>query len=510
VETERAPHSPEAESAVLGSLILATDNGDLFTEITSTLQPADFYLKTTKEVYSAICEMASRGVPVDLITLKDELVTRGTMGGVVSLESLAGLVETVPTAANGPHYAKIVREKSNQRHVIDMAQAIATKTAKGVELNGDLEELVKLGNGIQFDREAEDRKIVTGVPAQELFMKVDDHVQFILYPLLARGCLTQLQGDPKLGKSCFAMLMALSCSAGRWVCGRFEYQEMNPCRVGYISYEDGKSRLKRRINEYLPGLGIQASSNAETFPPNFIVFDKNPEIDLSTKAGERRLRQIVSLNKLDVLVIDTFSYLHSAEENSKKEMQPVMAALRKLVEDFPVAVLLIHHTRKGNSQGGVESINTRGRGSSAISAAPDIILDWGARPYPNTTILQMASKETSGFECMVKYMEQEDGSVKWEVVDVIDREDVTATKRKIFEVLHTLSLTSPEGITMPLLRGAMPDMVESTLRNHLRTMVKKHELSRARVGFNGSYVYKLKAVTDASPSSSPPAPPPSS
>lgn len=491
---EKAPNSQEAESAVLGSLILSGDRGDLFAEIAASVQPEDFYFKASREIYIAICEMVGRGVPIDLVTLKDELVTRGSIPSIVSVDSLASLVETVPSALHGPHYAKIVRDRAHQRRVIQMSQTIADKSAKGIDLDGELEELTKIGAGIQFDREAEDRKLITGFQAKELFMKVEDRVKFILYPLIARGCLTQLQGDPKLGKSCFAMLMALAISAGRWVSGRFEYQEDSPCRVGYISYEDGKPRLKRRINEYLPGLGIQSSSNASTFPPNFIVFDKNPDIDLSTKAGERRLRQIIQINKLDVLMIDTFSYLHSAEENSKKEMQPVMAALRKLVEDFPVAVVLIHHTRKGNSNGGVESINTRGRGSSAISAAPDIILDWGSRPYPNTTLLQMASKETSGFECLVKYIEQEDGSVRWEVVDVIDREDVAVTKRRVLDALRSLSLTTPDGITVALLRATLPNMVESTIRNHLKVMVRNGELAMSKpVGNKGSHIYKLKS-----------------
>lgn len=490
---EREPFSQEAELAVLGSLILAGDKGDLFAEIAANVQPDDFYFKNTREVYEALGEMVARAVPIDLVTLKDELVSRRTLEMVGGIDWVASLVETVPTSANGPHYAKIVRERAHQRRVLKIASDIANKSSKGLPLNGDLDILAKIGKDIQFDREEEDRKLVTGLPAQELFMKVQDRVKFILYPLLARGCLTQLQGDPKLGKSCFAMLVAISCAVGRWVSGRFEYQDDGPCRVGYISYEDGKSRLKRRVNEYLPGLGGKRSDDASTFPPNLIVFDKNPDIDLSTQAGERRLRQIVTLNKLDVLVIDTFSYLHSAEENSKKEMQPVVARLRRLVEDFPVAVLLIHHTRKGNGQGGVESINTRGRGSSAISAAPDIILDWGTRPYPNTTILQMASKETSGFECLVKYMEQEDGSVNWEVVDVIDREDVAATKRKVLDALRQLSLTAPEGITMTLLRAALPDMVESTLRNHLRAMVRKGELTMTKgQGVKGAHIYKLK------------------
>lgn len=59
------PHSPEAEQAVLGGLMLANQ---AFDEVAATLGEADFFLREHRVIYAAMGRLASAGEPLDALT----------------------------------------------------------------------------------------------------------------------------------------------------------------------------------------------------------------------------------------------------------------------------------------------------------------------------------------------------------------------------------------------------------------------------------------------------------
>lgn len=115
------PHDIEAEQAVIGSML--TDKDSVISAV-EVLKEEDFYREDNKVIYGAIMNLYNRGEPVDIITLKDELVTLGKFEGVGGLEYLAELPEKVPTTANVEKYIKIVEEKSMLRTLIRTANEL--------------------------------------------------------------------------------------------------------------------------------------------------------------------------------------------------------------------------------------------------------------------------------------------------------------------------------------------------------------------------------------------------
>lgn len=97
------PHDVEAEQAVIGSML--TDKDSVISAV-ETLKDEDFYREDNKVIYGAIMNLYNRGEPVDIITLKDELVSLGKFEAVGGLEYLAELPEKVPTTANVDKYIK--------------------------------------------------------------------------------------------------------------------------------------------------------------------------------------------------------------------------------------------------------------------------------------------------------------------------------------------------------------------------------------------------------------------
>lgn len=115
------PSDIEAEQAVLGSML--TDKDAVVSAI-EVLKPEDFYREDNKAIYGAILNLYNRAEPVDIITLKAELVSIGKFDVVGGLEYLATLPDMAPTSANIDKYIKIVEEKSMLRTLIQTANEI--------------------------------------------------------------------------------------------------------------------------------------------------------------------------------------------------------------------------------------------------------------------------------------------------------------------------------------------------------------------------------------------------
>ena len=109
------PNDIEAEQAVLGSMML--DN-DAVMDAINILKPEDFYREENKLIFSAMVNLNGRSEPIDLITVKDELISLGKFEVCGGLEYIASLPEKVPTTANADKYIRIVEEKSMLRSLI--------------------------------------------------------------------------------------------------------------------------------------------------------------------------------------------------------------------------------------------------------------------------------------------------------------------------------------------------------------------------------------------------------
>lgn len=117
------PHDIEAEQAVLGSML--TDK-DAVIEALEVLKKEDFYREDNKTIFEAIVNLYNRAEPIDIITVKDELVTMGKLETVGGLEYLAVLPDKVPLVSNADRYVKIVEEKSILRNLIKASNDIVS------------------------------------------------------------------------------------------------------------------------------------------------------------------------------------------------------------------------------------------------------------------------------------------------------------------------------------------------------------------------------------------------
>ena len=115
------PHDIEAEQAVLGCML--TDKDSVIDAI-EVLKEDAFYREDNKAIFAAILSLYSKSEPIDLITVKAELVENGNFERVGGLEYLATLPDKVPTTSNVQKYIKIVDEKWMLRSLVNAANEL--------------------------------------------------------------------------------------------------------------------------------------------------------------------------------------------------------------------------------------------------------------------------------------------------------------------------------------------------------------------------------------------------
>ena len=117
------PHSTEAESSVLGGLLL--DNG-AWDRVGDLLTESDFYRFEHRMVFGAIGALVNASKPADVITVFEQLLSQGKAEEIGGLAYLNSLAQYVPSAGNIRRYAEIVRERAILRKLVSASDEIAT------------------------------------------------------------------------------------------------------------------------------------------------------------------------------------------------------------------------------------------------------------------------------------------------------------------------------------------------------------------------------------------------
>lgn len=114
-KARQVPYNNEAEMSVLGAIFLDPEK---YAELAENLHENDFYSQKHRDLYSAMGSLALRG-KLDLVTLKTELERRGVLERLGGVEYIVKLANFTPTSEGILEYAKIVRECSVRRTMIE-------------------------------------------------------------------------------------------------------------------------------------------------------------------------------------------------------------------------------------------------------------------------------------------------------------------------------------------------------------------------------------------------------
>jgi replicative DNA helicase len=117
------PHNRESEEAVVGAVLI---NPEVYYDIAQFLQADDFYIHRHRWIWEAYTSLHEQRIPIDLLTLSEELERKGQLQEIGGRAFLTALVNQVPTSLNAAAYAHIVEAHAIRRKMIGAANSIAS------------------------------------------------------------------------------------------------------------------------------------------------------------------------------------------------------------------------------------------------------------------------------------------------------------------------------------------------------------------------------------------------
>lgn len=127
---KKVPHDADAEQAVLSSILM---DKDAAAEAFELLKTDDFYSPENREVFRAALQLYTKGDPIDVVTVKNQLEENGIFAEIGGVETLANIAAAVGSSVNVKSYAKIVEEKSVLRRLIKLSGELSEISYKGAD-----------------------------------------------------------------------------------------------------------------------------------------------------------------------------------------------------------------------------------------------------------------------------------------------------------------------------------------------------------------------------------------
>ena len=350
------PQNLEAESSVLGGILLENDAINVVLEL---LRTGDFYRESHRKIFRAMIELADRSEPVDIITLSECLKNRGELEAVGGSAYLASLNDFVPTAANISYYARIVREKSILRHLINAATEVATK---GYDGTGNVEELldsaeraifditeqrikgsfVKVGDMMKdsikmVEKLFERKTMITGVPTG--FKDLDTKTAG-----LQPADLIIVAARPGMGKTAFSLNIASHAAFSGYGVAVFSLEmakEQLALRLlcSEARVDNSKVRTGYLSDRNFPKLATAAGRLHDAL----IFIDDTPAISvLELRAKARRIARDRE-KKLGLIIVDYLQLMRGtgAAQNREQEISEISRSLKALAKELNVPVLAV-------------------------------------------------------------------------------------------------------------------------------------------------------------------------
>lgn len=212
--------------------------------------------------------------------------------------------------------------------------------------------------------------------------------RWLLGNIYCRTFVSSLIADGGIGKTALRVAQALALATGRPLTGEKIFQR---CRVLFVSLEDDKDELRRRV------LAAMLHHNICLEEVTGYLFLSAPQGNAGKLviADTRTRRPLVSImkveiekailaHKIDVLILDPLVKAHDVEENDNSAMDVVIQTLSNLAVAHNIAVDVLHHTSKGAADPGNAD---RGRGASAVKNGARLVY----------TLTQMNSDEAARF-----------------------------------------------------------------------------------------------------------------
>ncbi len=363
------PHSPEAERAVLGAILL---ENTLFDQTSEMLTREDFYLENHRNIFSTMERLSSDTRAIDLLTLREELQKQNELEAVGGVAYVASLLDGVPRVSSVMHYARIVKEKSLLRKLIHAANEILVRGFSNEEdplelleraeksifnisqenLQGGFVQLQDLLTESYANIESlyERKELISGIPTG--FHQLDQ-----LTSGLRPSEMIVVAARPGLGKTSlvvniaqtaatehqkvvgiFSLEMAAQQLVTRMLCSEARV-DSHKMRSGYLSKDDWKRLAKTMSKLARAQIFIDDSAGISV-------------VEMRSKA-----RRLKAEHGLDLLIVDYLQLMSGTSsssrvrfENRQQEISTISRSLKGLAKELNIPLIAVSQLSRAPEQ----------------------------------------------------------------------------------------------------------------------------------------------------------------
>ena len=359
------PHSPEAEQAVLGSMLI---DADCVKDVMDKLQPEDFYLRQNREIFETIYTMFIYSKPIDGVTVAGEMEKNGLYTDTTR-SYLLQLMEVTPTSANVMEYVRIVRDKALQRAVAAAAADITAMVQDGAGSAGDmLESAEQKIYAIRRGRSAQNM-----VPISVVLQDVMGHLAELTanggstLPGLSTGFsavdgkinglnksdLLLLAARPGMGKTSMALNVALAAAkeSGKTVAIFSLEMSREQLVTRLIAAEGLVENTRLTTGNLRESDWVKIAEAASTLSRTDIRIDDNPLLTVADMNAKCR-----RLDNLGLVVIDYLQLMTSAGgksysgENRQQAVSDISRMMKIMAKELQVPVLCLSQLSRANEK----------------------------------------------------------------------------------------------------------------------------------------------------------------
>ena len=425
------PQAKELEEAILGAIMLEKSAFDTVVEI---LKPECFYVDAHQKIFKAMQGLAIKSLPIDLLTVVEELKLREELEMVGGPYYVTRLTNSVVSSANIDAHSRIVLQKFIQRELIrisgeiigdayedstDVFDLLDGAEGKLFEITNnhlrknfdDIDSvLVKTFNRIEDMRNRQDD--ITGVPTG---FPTLDKITYGWQPT----DLIILAARPSVGKTAFALNLARTAAL----------HPTRPTAVAFFSLEMSSSQLVQRILsaeseiwlEKIARGKLEEHEMKQLYKRGFDRLSKAPiYIDDSAALNifelRAKCRRLKNKHNVGMIIIDYLQLMSgSADRNSNREQEisKISRDLKSLAKELQIPIIAlsqlsreVEKRKEGNKMPQLSDL----RESGAIEQDADLVMFLYRPEYYEVTTDEFG--ESNKGETHVKIAKHRNGSLE--------------------------------------------------------------------------------------------------
>jgi replicative DNA helicase len=350
------PQNIEAEQSALGACLIDQEATATVSEVLP--DPDDFYRLAHRTIYSSILSLFQQGEPVDIITVSNDLASRGKLEEAGGPPYLTTLINVVPTSANVEHYANIIKEKAILRRLIYAGTAIASM---GYLEDEPIHDLVDKSERLIYDI-SEHRLTQDFIPLSKIlhstYQKIEElythkvHVTGVpsgfrefdnLTAGFQKGNFIVIAARPSMGKTALVLNIAQHVAANENMPVGLFSLEMSKDEIAqrFLSAAAQINAMKLRTGHIAPGDWgkINRALNLLNEAPIFV----DDSAGITVMEIRSKARRLKAREGLRLIIVDYLQLIvgKSRVENRNQELSEISRQLKNLAKELEIPVIAL-------------------------------------------------------------------------------------------------------------------------------------------------------------------------